>query len=523
MDANLLARLREPDCYPGQPASVELRQTHMSVVCLAGDRVYKLKKPVKFSFADFSTQGAREKFCREELRLNRRLCPDMYLDVVPLRRTADGSWSFREDKGEIVDHAVLMRRLPEERQMDRLLENNAVTESQVAEVARIMARFHRDSKIEQEAQEAGSPENQREAILDNFTATGPFADEVFDGELLEAVKARALTDLERFMPLLEKRVHRGCVVEGHGDLHARNICLTDPPTVFDCLEFSREFRCGDVAVENAFLVMDLIYRGKPDLARVYLDTYIEETGDEEQRRLMPLFVSYRAMVRAKVAALTTADEDIDDKERRRARDAARHYLQLAATASLTSEPLLLIFFGLPAAGKSTLSRALSQRSGWPAYSSDSIRKELAGTDPNERLPQHFYRPDFSRRVYDTLIERACQRIGKSPVIADANFPTKKRRSQIARAAIERGGRPVFIWINADESVIVKRLERRVEGGEDTHGSDADLDVYRKLAESFERPDAGEDFPLITVQGDVSVEDCLERVLVSLLTSERADN
>ena len=193
MDPKLLARLEEPDCYPHSPSAIEIRQTHLSVVCLAGDFAYKLKKPIRFSFVDFSTPELREHFCREELRLNRRLCPDVYLDVVPLFRTADGSWSFRENAGEIEDHAVLMKRLPEELMMDRLLAQDDVSIEQTQEVARIVARFHQQTEPTAEALEAGSPANQLAAILDNFDV----AKEVFDPGLHEAVEKRAVSDAKR--------------------------------------------------------------------------------------------------------------------------------------------------------------------------------------------------------------------------------------------------------------------------------------------------------------------------------------
>ena len=506
MEPKLLARLREPDCYPETADQVEIRQTHLSVVCLVGDAAYKLKKPVQLPFVDFSTPELRERICHDELRLNRRLCPDIYRDVVPLFRTPNGSWSFRDHSGEVVDHAVCMRRLPEQLLMDRLLEEDAVSEAQVRDVARIMARFHQSTERTPEVLNAGSPESQRAAILDNFSVCV----DAFDPSLHQAVERRARRDLDRLLPVLVDRAKRGLIVDGHGDLHARNICLTDPPTIFDCIEFKPEFRCGDIAVENAFLVMDLIYRGHPELARSYLDAYVLESGDEEQRDLMPMFVSYRAMVRAKVAALTASDPDVNEDEQAHARKSAGRHLQLAAAVALGGDRLLLLACGLPGTGKSYLCQALARRSGWPIESSDPIRKQLAGVEPSERLPNEFYSRKFSTRAYDELIQRVGSHLGETSMIADANFPKAGLRNRAAAA----GGRPVIIWVTASDEVVFERLRARADDESST--SDADVAVYLKLKAAFEPPLESEGFPLIYIDGSDELDSSLNRLLAALL-------
>ncbi|MFT5467063.1 MAG: aminoglycoside phosphotransferase family enzyme/predicted kinase [Verrucomicrobiales bacterium] len=506
VEPELLARLHDTDCFPESADHVEVRQTHLSVVCLVGDAAYKLKKPVHLPFVDFSTPELRERFCQSELRLNRRLCPDVYLAVVPLFQTPDGSWSFSECAGEIVDYAVRMKRLPEDLLMDRLLDEEAVSKEQVGEIARVVARFHKSAERTAEILSAGSPENQRAAILDNFETCA----DAFDAPLHRAVQRRAVRDLNRLLPVLAARAKRGLVVDGHGDLHARNVCLTDPPTIFDCIEFKPEFRCGDVAVENAFLVMDLIYRGHPELAQAYLDAYIQETGDEEQREVMPMFMSYRAMVRAKVAALTAADPDVEESDRVHARESAARHLQLAAAAALSGDRILLLACGLPGTGKSYLCQVLAEHSGWPIESSDPIRKELAGFQPDEDLPDEYYDSEFSAKTYDELTRRVGLHLTRTSVIADANFPSinLRRRSAAAEA------KPVIAWVTAADEVVLPRLRDRAR--EDTAVSDADIAVYRKLKAAFEPPDESDGIPVIQIDGSDPLDSNLNRLLTALL-------
>ena len=296
-------------------------------------------------------------------------------------------------------------------------------------------------------------------------------------------------------------------------MHSRNICLTDPPAIFDCIEFSPKLRCGDAAVENAFLVMDLIYRGHRNLARAYLDTYIAESGDEEQRRLMPAFVSYRAMVRAKVAALTASDPNVCEAERAQASESAARHLQFSAAAALNGEPSLVIACGLPGTGKSYLCQALAECSGWPLISSDVVRKQLAGFDATDRLPANFYQPEFSTRTYSEMIRRACEELPQTCVIADANFPNAQIRALAATAAEDCHAKTAIVWVTAPESVVLERIAARSK--DESAISDADVAVYRKLKAGFEPPSTAEGLAVIEVDGAGRLEANLNYILTSL--------
>lgn len=517
MDSRLLKRLREPDCYPGHHESVDLKQTHMSVICLAGDDVYKLKKPVRFPFADFSTVEKREHFCHEELRLNRRLCPELYREVVPLYKTPDGSWSFCLHAGEIVDHAVLMYRLPAEKMMDRLLEEDAVNPARVRHLARIMVTFHQEADHGPKVLELGDPSNLREAALYNFSETESVRDTIFDAELHDVVEKRTRAEFDRLLPRLRERAGRGRIVDGHGDLHARNICLTDPPAIYDCIEFNPGLRCEDVTAENAFLAMDLIYRGHPELAHEYIRVYLSESGDEEQQLLLPALISYRAMVRAKIAAFSAKDPDLEDDRRNHERESARHHLQLAASSLVCREKWLVIGCGLPATGKTTLLERLARRSGWPCLSTDVIRKQLAGCDAGDELPERYYETDFSQRTYGEMISRAEDALKDGPVILDANFGKAETREKALHLAGKTGARVLIIWLRADEETIRQRLAERDQDADAT--SDADLKVYQLLKDRFEPPSDAEGIPFLQLDGDDEVDHSLNAVLAHLLRAE----
>ncbi len=524
MDPYRIESLRNPDVFPGEGAEVVLIQTHLSVVCVVGDFAWKLKKAISLPFANFSSLEKRKHFCEEELRLNRRLCLDIYLDVVPLRRDKDGALSFVPNaKGDIVDYAVHMKRLPADRMLDVRLENNAVTPADIESIARKMVVFHAEADRGEETRERGDPRKLREFALANFDETreragSGDAEGLFPFGLHKSLEKRTRKDFERHLETLIERSESGHVIDGHGDLHARNICLTDPVAIYDCIEFEPGFRCGDVATEHAFLVMDLRFRGHSELAKAYLDAVVAGTGDAEMRALMPPLVRYRAMVRAKVSAIAAGEEELSADARQEAAETARRYLRLAACSAIEEDgPWWLMFCGLPASGKSSIAEALARASGgaWAIFSSDRIRKELAGIDPTETLPQEYYEPAFSRKTYEELRRRAADATDRSRVvILDANFRGREERAltrDIARAA---GARLALLRVDTDEDTIAARLDQRSRDPESE--SDADHAVYRKLAAAFERPESGEAERLLPVSGDTTADRAADQVLVELL-------
>lgn len=524
MEPDRIERLGDPGVFPDSAEEVEVVQTHLSVVCLAGGSAYKFKKPVRLPFADFSTLESRKEFCGQELALNRRLCPEIYLAVVPLRRRRDGSLTCLDrEGGEIVDYAVRMRRLPADRMLDRLLAVDAVREADVRAIARRVVAFHRGADRGEPVLRWGDPDRLAGFARANFDEIRPEAGRLFPVPLLAALESRTRRDFDRWLPVLRRRASEGRVVDGHGDLHARNICLTDPPAIYDCIEFAPAFRCGDVATEHAFLVMDLRFRGHPELAAAYLDEVIRESRDPEIRDLMPPLVRYRAVVRAKVSAVAAGEPEIPAADRAAAADTARRYLRLAAASAVEEDgPWWLMLCGLPGCGKSSIADGLAASAGgaWPVFSSDRVRKALAGAKPTEALPAACYTPDYSRRTYAELLRLAGASSPSSPVVLlDANFRRKEERLRAREAAVAAGARLAILWVDTDEDTIARRLHRR--SGDPESVSDADHAVYRQLREQFEPPALDEGDRLIRVPGAAPAEAAADEALAQWLMSPAA--
>ena len=500
IDKETIRQLANPQCYPDEAESVTLYQTHLSLVCVVGDHAYKLKKALQLPFVDFSTLSKRKHFCEEEVRLNRRLCPDFYLGVVPLF-SKSGAVGFCDagDGAEIIDYAVLMRRLPAARMMDVLLAHDSVTHADVRRIAAAMVEFHRGVALRGSSADAlRATDRLRDFALANFPETTGHCDSIFDRRLHRALQTRAAQDFAQHMPLLRSRAQQGRVVDGHGDLHARNICLGEPMAIYDCLEFNRDLRVADVAAENAFLIMDLRYRAHAELANLYLEHYLTASGDHKQRDLIPMLLRHRAMVRAKVAALAAAEPEIDAADRMGCISSARRHMNLMAASAIEQDrPLLICACGLPATGKSFVFDALAKATGWPCFASDRIRKQLAGIAPNERAPSGCYTPEASARTYAEVMRSASAALPAGPVLLDANFANAALRGQAAECARNSGAEIVFVWFRADDRQVEQRMQQRA--GDPDRISDADFEIYRQLQATFEPPSADEGGQLIVVR------------------------
>ncbi|MBL9077243.1 MAG: AAA family ATPase [Planctomycetes bacterium] len=517
----LLAELRDPACYPHAPAAVQLVQTHLSVVCLAGDLVYKLKKARRLPFVDFSTLAARRATCRDEVRLNRRLCADVYLGTAALRRDAGGALRFAaigdDDGPDDLDTAVVMRRLPADRMLDRLVHERRATTAEIERLARHLAAFHAGADRGPAVLAAGDPLRLQGFAAANFRELAAVPDHGLPAALLQRVAAASAEDFARLLPLLQRRAAAGRVVDGHGDLHARNVCLVEPPVVYDCIEFEPAFRCGDVATENAFLVMDLRHRHAPDLAAVWTAAYVAASGDTEQPALLPPLVAYRAMVRAKVAALAAAEPELPADDRAAARRSAHRHLWLAAAASLEARgPRWLVVCGPPASGKSSLCTALVDVAHWPHFATDVVRKQLAGLPPAATAGGEHYTAAASQRTYDELLRRAAAATaaGAPVVLLDGNFPTAALRAAAAAAARAAGARLQVAFVAVDAATAAARAARRT--ADPDRVSDADAAVTARLHAAFAPPTAGEGLALVQLDGAQPTEALAAHLLGALL-------
>jgi aminoglycoside phosphotransferase family enzyme/predicted kinase len=460
-----VAFLTDPNAYSGQ--KVETITTHASRIFLAGDRVYKLKRAVKFSYLDFSTSELRRKSCAEELRLNRRTAPNLYLEVQPITREAKGL--ALNGKGEPIDWVVVMARFPQEALFSRLAEDNKLTSDLMRRLADRIAAFHRAAEVTPDFGGIKGVEQVIGINDENLRRDGPPEISVSDAEVLADSARKTAAALAA---LLERRRQAGRVRQCHGDLHLRNICLIDgAPTLFDCIEFNPSLAAIDVLYDLAFLMMDLIHRGDRTEAAIVFNRYLDVSDESDGIAAMPLFLALRAWVRAHVTATAAKSGAGDAAEARRYFDLARDFLQ-------PRPPRLLAVGGLSGTGKSTIAAILSGRvADSPArvLRSDVIRKRLFGAAPEDRLPADAYSQQTTERVYAQLESEAQSAIEAGcSVILDA--VSAKVGERTAFAALARRLNVPFdgIWLEAPPEILRQRI-----GARKNDASDADQAVLEK--------------------------------------------
>jgi len=340
-----------PEAYPHKPREVKLVQTQMSFLFLTGDYVYKVKKPVDLGYLDYTTLEKRQFFCHQELELNKRLCPDAYLAVVPITMSLRGASEPKprakrrgrsnllcvEGEGKAIEYAVKMRQLPQERMMDVLLLKGQVTKEMVARVAGKLVQFHQKAETNPEIAAFGKLDTIRQNCDENFAQTGKYVDVSIPAGRYEKLKSYTNNFIDSNSRLFDKRVSEGKVRDCHGDLHAAHICFTDDICIYDCIEFNDRFRYCDVASEVAFLAMDLDRYQRTDLSRHLVNTYVELSHDGELLSLLNFYKCYRAYVRGKVESFKLDDPYIPEDEKTKVLTVAQRYFELAESYILNRE------------------------------------------------------------------------------------------------------------------------------------------------------------------------------------------
>ena len=489
----IVQALQDPAAFPHPAGDLKLHHTHISVVVLAGDFAYKVKKPVDLGFLDFTTLERRRFFCSEEVRLNRRLAPDVYLDVVPLT-LRDGGLRVG-GLGDPVEYAVRMRRLAPDATALARLERGELARGDVEHLAVRLARFHGEA-----------PGGERIAHFGGFEVVAGNARENFDqsrnhvGHTVEAgvfERARVLTEaeLERRRELIGDRARRGVPRDTHGDLHLDHVYfLPDRPppgdvAIVDCIEFNERFRFADPVSDMAFLAMDLAYRDRRDLAARFSDAYLAAAADPEGRALLPLYRSYRSAVRAKVEGIASLDVEVPEASRTRAAERACAYwlLTLGQLETPARRPGLVLVAGLPATGKSTLAAGLGGSASFEVVASDRVRKELAGLPPGRSAAaapdEGLYAPGWTERTYAALLDRASailRRGGRA--LVDASFHREERRRDFVALARSLAVPVRVLVCRTDPMSVRRRLESRSGGP-----SDADWGIYRAMAARWQAP------------------------------------
>jgi aminoglycoside phosphotransferase family enzyme/predicted kinase len=484
----LIAAMLRSEFYPDTPAEVELRQTHISYVLLAGKQVYKNKKSIKFPFLDYSTLEKRKHFCAEEIRLNRRLAPDTYLGVVGIGRAGKEFFFQSDSSANAAEYAVKMKRLPDERMLSSLLARGAFDTNCFSAIAKKLAAFHLQAPVEKAAL-YGAPAMIRANLEDNFRDVESFVGRTVSRVSFEAMKTYSAAFQEQQAGLLAGRAGAGRVCEGHGDLRAEHICLVDGIEIFDCVEFDPALRYGDIASEIAFLSMDLDFLGFPELANRLENDYAAVARDTALATLLPFYKSYRACVRGKVESLKSEEREIAPEDRRRASLQALRYFCLGTRYTRAERPPMLIAVGgLIGTGKSTLAGLIGALTGLAVFSSDRERKQLAGTAPTERKGDRFqqgiYRAEFTEKTYARLLDRADRCLaGGRGVVIDASFAAARQRRPFLELANRRGVPALFIECESTERIVQARLAARQS--DPAAVSDADWETYKQMRRRFE--------------------------------------
>jgi uncharacterized protein len=510
----LLEALSRPDAYPHRVDNVRVMQTHLSMVFLAGPYAYKLKKPVRFGFVDFSTLDRRRHFCHEEVRLNRRLAPTVYHGVVPIMaddsgiRIGDAPVQLPSDatgvqrSSEVVDWMVRMTRLPQERALKSLLRRGELDGSDgvtlLGRLAALIAHFHATAERSDEISRLGGWEagaaNAQENLHELRELTGQTLAAPVLGRLHEHSQ-RTLSDLR---PLIEERAGKHLPCDGHGDLRLGHVYhlsegqVAGQFVVIDCVEFNARFRCADPVADIAFLAMELEFEGRPDLASAFTDRYLEAAGDPNGALLLPYYTAYRDIVRGKVRTLMARDGSISRPERElAAARATRHFLRaLVRLAPPEQRPCLVVLGGLPGVGKSVLARGLTETSSCVWIDTDQIRQRLAGESSADPAVAGFeqgrYSPEWTERVYaECLNETRTLLFDGKRVVVEGTFRKRRHRAAFLDAARTLGVPALLMVCEADRETVRRRLLARSGRFTMDDASEADWDVYLQMERRWE--------------------------------------
>jgi aminoglycoside phosphotransferase family enzyme/predicted kinase len=453
----VIAFLADGASHGAPDAKVEQIATHCSIVFLLGEQALKLKRAVRFSYLDYSTVSLREKYCRAELRLNRRTAPGIYRRVRAITREAPGKLAF-DGAGAALDWVLEMRRFDEATLFDRLAEARRLTPELMRALADGIAEFH--GEAEPAPGHGGAAALARAIAIDteNLRLAAP----PLDRAAIDALDAASLARLAKLERLLDRRRAEGKVRRGHGDLHLRNICLFEGrPTLFDAIEFNDDFACIDVLYDLAFLLMDLLHRGLGELANLVCNRYLDRTGETAGLPALPLFLSTRAAIRAHVLGALARSPAAPAETVA----AAQSYLALAAALLTEAPPRIIAVGGLSGSGKSSLGQALAAlcrpAPGARLIRSDVLRKRLAQVPPETSLPRESYTLAASRRVYAALEEEARLTLAAGyTAILDATFLRAQERQAAAALAQAAGVSFIGLWLDAPHEMLAERLDAR---------------------------------------------------------------
>ncbi len=489
--SHLIDALSNPRAYPHEVDVVEVRQTHISVVLLAGPFAYKLKKPVRLGYLDYTRLERRRHFCQEEVILNRRLAGDLYLGVVPVVDSGGQVGFF--GGGEVIDWAVKMVRLPEDATFKHAIQRGELDTDEVRALAEHVASFHARAEAGPEISAGARYEVVAENALDNFEESTALVGTSVHPRVFERLKLLTVRASSENRQVVGSRCARGVPRDTHGDLRLGHVYRLPERGqdlfIIDCIEFSERYRYADPVSDAAFLVLDFARYGRRDFSSLFAVRYFEVTGDEEGKQLLPFYTAYRAAVKAKVEGLRYTEPEIPESERELALIQARScwLLALGELEEPDQRPGLILIGGLPGSGKSTLARRLAETAGFHVVRSDVVRKERLHLAGEPAGPSGYgrgaYSSDWTERTYGECARRAEALLfeGKR-VVVDASFIKESERRRFLDLSTRCGVASRFFVCEADPEVIRSRLENRTNDA-----SDADWSIHEEAARQWEDP------------------------------------
>lgn len=515
---SLLRFLKSRRSYPGHPRRLHLLQTHASWVALTDRFVYKVKKSANFGFLDFSTLERRRNFCNREVLLNRRLCPGLYLGVIPIRRT--GRVLTFHGGGEIVEYVVKMRRLAERYFLLRILKDGQLTKRHIDRVIATLKPFYTDPRLTCPWEKWGRVSKLKESTTENFRQTQPFLGKTIDRPVWEAIRNFTARFFRLHDGLFRARTQEGRIRDCHGDLHLEHIHVAPGEVnIYDCIEFNDRFRLIDVANDLAFLAMDLDFHGRADLGRYLVTRMAKVLRDPGMIHVLNFYKCYRACVRGKVESFRSAASGVGRRGQGESQRLARQYFRLALQYAIGgSKPMVLIVMGQAATGKSTLVGLLAHALGWSAFSSDRLRKKLAGVPLHVRGSAAERTALYSRRMSDRTYGEALRcavseaRLGRGAIL-DATFAQRDRRTALITKLKMRGIDYCFIETRASRSTVRLRLAGRAHLTNEV--SDARLEDQPALERSYEPPKELDPRHLLSVKTSGTADRALTTLLRAL--------